>query len=364
MMQLMRRRCSIDSLFFILLMTGIIIIANITYADTAPQQNNQTAFVKEDIPSEWAKVDIEKAIEADLVPIKIQNNYISKITREEFSEIVVKLYEALVGQELVIEVESVFTDTQNEAVLKASNLGIVKGVGNGKFAPDNFITRQDISVMMYRTLKAAKPEFDYSNVSKHTFADHNNISPWAKEAVAYLYGIEVVNGVGQNLFNPWKNTSREEAIVLVMRMYNKAMISKDSIVVSRDGTSRRQLVTKLKLEELIAQEMGKPYQWGGTGPNSYDCSGLVYSIYGRLGISLPRTASSQSKVGVYVSKENLDYGDLVFFARNGKTVNHVGIYVGNGEFVHSPQTGDVVKKTTLLSGYYERTYYTARRVIN
>ncbi len=89
----------------------------------------------------------------------------------------------------------------------------------------------------------------------------------------------------------------------------------------------------------------------------------MYSLYGKLGISLPRVARSQAEVGTYVTKEELVYGDLIFFARDGKNVNHVGIYVGNDEFVHAPQTGDVVKKTTLMSGYYERVYYTAKRVI-
>ena len=365
MMQIMRRGCNRkNSLFIILTMIAIMIISNVTYADMALEQHSQSVLLVEEVPSEWAKADVEKAIETKLVPLHIQNNYTYKITREEFCEIAVNLYEALSGKESVAEVNNVFSDTQNEAVIKANNLGIVNGVGEGRFAPDDFITRQDISVMMYRTLKAAKPKLDYSNVSGHIFADHYDISPWAREAVAYLYGIEVVNGVGENLFEPWRNTSREEAIVLAMRMYNKAVMSKDNIVVSRSGTDRRQLLVKLKLEEFIAQEMGKPYKYGATGPDSYDCSGLVYYIYNRLGITLPRTANAQSKVGVYVSKEDLDYGDLVFFARNGKTVNHVGIYVGNGEFVHAPQTGDVVKRTTLLSGYYQRTYYTARRVIN
>jgi len=357
----MKIRCSKNSLIITLILLAVI-ISNITYADSVLQPNNQAVLSEEDIPSEWAKADIEGAIKLKLVPEKIQNNYRKNITREEFSESVVKLYEALKGEEYIVDVKSPFTDTDNQQVIKANSLGIVNGIGDGKFAPDDFITRQDINVMIYRTLKAAKPQYDYSNISNHIFADHNAISPWAKEAVAYLYGIEVTNGVGENLFNPWDYTSREQAISLIKRTYDKAMASKETIVVSREGTSRRELALKLKLEELLAKEMGKPYQWGGTGPNSYDCSGLVYSIYGKLGITLPRTASAQSKVGAYVAKEDLAYGDLVFFARNGKTVNHVGIYVGNGEFVHSPQTGDVVKKTTLLSGYYQRCYFTARRV--
>lgn len=358
----MRKICSKDSLVFMFIIIAVAIIANITYADSALQPNNEAVLSEEDIPSDWAKADIEGAKELNLIPERIQGQYGKNITREEFSEAVVKLYEALRGEDYILEAQSPFTDTTNQQVIKANSLGIVKGIGDGKFAPDAFITRQDISVMIYRGLRAAKPQYDYSSISKHIFADHNKISPWAREAVAYLYGIEVTNGVGENLFNPWGYTSREQAISLIKRTYDKAMTSKDTIVVSREGTSRRELALKLKLEELIAPEMGKPYKYGATGPNSYDCSGLVYSIYGKLGISLPRTASAQSKVGVYVPKENLAYGDLVFFARDGKNVHHVGIYVGNGEFVHSPQTGDVVKRTTLLSGYYQRCYYTAKRV--
>jgi cell wall-associated NlpC family hydrolase len=323
---------------------------NITYAD-------------EDIPSSWAKAEISKAIEAGLLPDSLHGAYKSNITREEFSEVAVKLYEALSGKEGVLQGENPFTDTQNTKVRIANDLGIVKGVGDDRFAPYDAITRQEISVMLYRTLKAAKPGYDYSQTINHTFTDHNTISTWAREAVGYLYGIEVVNGIGDNQFSPKGNTSREEAIVLAKRMHEKASASKGNIIASRGGTSRGGSAVGLKLAKLIAQEMGKPYQWGGTGPDSYDCSGLVYSIYGKLGIVLPRVARDQAGAGTYVSKEELAYGDLVFFARDGKNIHHVGIYIGDGMMVHSPQTGDVVKKTTIMSGYYEKVYYTARRVI-
>jgi len=341
-----------------IIIIAIAVTVSNTYADSALSQGN------EDIPSSWAKAEIDKAKETGLLPEELQGEYRSNITREEFSEIAVNLYEALSGKEGILQGENPFTDTQNIKVRIANDLGIVKGIGAGKFAPYDAVTRQEISVMLYRTLQAAKPGYDYPDIQGCIFADYDMISSWAREAVWYLYGIEVTNGVGDNLFNPKGNTSREEAIVLVKRMYDKVLASKDNLIVSRGGTSRRESITKLKLEKLIAEEMGKPYKWGGTGPDSYDCSGLVYSLYGKLGISLPRTASSQAKVGTYVSKEDLMYGDLVFFARDGKNINHVGIYVGNGEFVHSPETGDVVKKTTLMSGYYKESYYTARRVIN
>lgn len=337
---------------------AFIITANNTYAVSGLSEGNGY------IPSDWAKAKIEEAIAANLLPENLQGDYRSNITREEFSEVAVNLYEALSGQAGIVHEENPFTDTQNIKVRIANGLGIVKGIGDDKFAPENAITRQEISVMLYRTLQAAKPKYDYSGSNNHVFADNATISQWAREAVGYLYGIEVVNGAGDNMFNPQANTSREEAIVFAERMHERVLVSKNNLIVSRSGTSRRESAVTSKLAVLISHEMGKPYQWGGIGPNGYDCSGLVYSLYGKLGISLPRVSRSQAEMGTYVKKEELTYGDLVFFARDGKNINHVGIYVGNGMFVHSPETGDVVKKTTLVLGYYAKCYYTARRVIN
>jgi len=359
----MRNRLQKFSYILIYLIMVIGIFPQITYA-------NETIIQDENIPSDWAKEEISKAIEIKLIPRKIQKEYKNSITREEFSELSVRLYEALIGKEAILQGENhnnTFTDTNNEKVLLAYELGIVQGKGDGRFAPKDFVTREEISVMLYRTLQSAKPNYDYLDIYQYIFSDYDSISTWAREAVGYLYGIEVINGIGGNRFNPKGNTSREEAIVLVKRMHDKVIspegTPRDKIVVSRGITNRQDSVLKLKLQNLIAQEMGKPYRWGGIGPDGYDCSGLVYSIYGKLGISLPRTSRSQSAVGTYVAKEDLTYGDLVFFARDGRNINHVGIYIGNGEFVHAPQSGDVVKITTLMSGYYANSYYTARRII-
>lgn len=353
----MKIRWSKYSLIFVFVIIAIVITTNITYADSTSEQNNL------DVPSDWAKAEIDKAKEINILPEEIEGEYRSNITREEFSEVAVNLYEALSGKEGILQGVNPFTDTKDTKVRIANDLGIVKGIGDGKFAPDDAITRQEISVMLYRTLQVAKPAYDYSVVKEYIFEDYDSISSWAREAVGCLYGIGVANGVGDNLFNPRGNTSREEAIVLAKRMHDKVLASKDKLIVSRGGTSRQESVVKSKLAKLMSQEMGKPYKWGGTGPDSYDCSGLVYSLYGKLGLSLPRVARDQAKSGTYVSKEELTYGDLVFFARDGKNINHVGIYVGDGQFVHSPETGDVVKKSTLLSGYYAKCYYTARRVM-
>ncbi len=102
--------------------------------------------------------------------------------------------------------------------------------------------------------------------------------------------------------------------------------------------------------------IGTPYQWGGNGPNTFDCSGFTTYVFRHFGISLPRTAAGQQGVGVAVSKSNLQPGDLVFF---GSPAFHVGIYVGGGCYIHAPRTGDVVKISSLSS---RSDYSGARRV--
>jgi hypothetical protein len=320
-----------------------------------------------DTPSSWAEVEIHGAKEIAFVPENILGNYRSNITREEFSELAVQLFETIVGKEIVVEGGNPFIDTQNPNIIKANKLGIVHGRDNGIFAPYENITREEVSLILYRTLQIAKPRYDYTNPNEYIFEDYNMISTWTREAVSYLYGIEVINGVGDNRYNPKGYTSREEAIIIAKRIYDKIIATdraqRSSLTVSRSSIRRQENTSISKLKNLIAQELGKPYKYGASGPNSYDCSGLTHYLFGKLGINIPRTSKTQINAGTYVAKKDLQYGDLVLFARNGKTINHVGIYVGDGKFVHSPQTGDVVKITTLASGYYANSYYTARRVI-
>jgi cell wall-associated NlpC family hydrolase len=109
--------------------------------------------------------------------------------------------------------------------------------------------------------------------------------------------------------------------------------------------------------QIALHYLGIPYLWGGASPSTgFDCSGLVMYVYAQLGIQLPHYAAAQFGLGASVAKSDLQPGDLVFF----DSLNHVGIYIGGGEMVHAPETGDVVKITPLSQ--FGASYVGARRL--
>ena len=117
--------------------------------------------------------------------------------------------------------------------------------------------------------------------------------------------------------------------------------------------------------DLATKQLGKPYLWGAEGPDSFDCSGLIYYVYKNAAkINLPRTSTEQSSVGTTISISNLKPGDLIFSSTDGSgRVNHVGIYVGNDEMIHSPKAGDVVKKVNINTSYWKESYIVSKRVL-
>ncbi len=148
-------------------------------------------------------------------------------------------------------------------------------------------------------------------------------------------------------------------------------------VLFEDNTTGFVCATYLRFEnninssltgEAIAQEahnyLGYKYVYGTAGPNTFDCSGFTSYLYKKYGYSIPRVSSTQATVGTHVEKSDLKEGDLVFFSNSSTSkIGHVGIYVGNGEFIHASTSTRGVVKDKLSSDYYTRHYITARRIV-
>jgi cell wall-associated NlpC family hydrolase len=120
-------------------------------------------------------------------------------------------------------------------------------------------------------------------------------------------------------------------------------------------------VARAAVRWALAQ-LGDPYRWGATGPDTFDCSGLTSSAYRAAGVSIPRVSRAQWGAGPHVQLSNLLPGDLVFFADNSldpATIHHVGMYIGNGLMVHAPHTGDVVR----VASVWREGYVGATRIV-
>ena len=172
--------------------------------------------------SSWAVPEVEKAKDYGLVTQTVLGNYQRSITREEFCELAVKLYEALSGKTAVLPSFNRFNDTSNPEILKANALGIVNGVNQEQtlFAPTDNVNREQIAVMFYRTLAAV----DLSLISGRyplTFSDKNQVSDWALDAVGFMSENGIIGGVGENRMDPKGPATREQGIALVKRTFER-----------------------------------------------------------------------------------------------------------------------------------------------
>jgi len=127
----------------------------------------------------------------------------------------------------------------------------------------------------------------------------------------------------------------------------------------RNNTFQESYQTVNNIEFGAKSFLGVPYVWGATGPNKFDCSGFTQWVYRDAGINIPRVSREQARVGELVSYNNLQRGDMVFFdtkKRPKAKVTHVGIYLGNGDFIHASSAG----KKVVIYNFNEKTFYKKR----
>ena len=177
-------------------------------------------------PSSWAVSEIESAMQAGLLPNLTGNpKFTDSITREQFAELVVNMTEKALDKEIEAAANNTFTDTTNEAVLKAYKAGIINGVGDNKFAPKTTTNREQIATMIYRATEFLKAQTNKDltpnagNIDK--FTDKANISSWAVEGVGKLAANDIMNGTSSTTASPKDSCTVEQSILLIYRVYGK-----------------------------------------------------------------------------------------------------------------------------------------------
>ena len=185
-----------------------------------------TAAGAADTPSAWAQKSVDAARAAGIVPAQVNSAFDTPITREDFCSLAAAVYRAW-DRENVLQAASTgkvsFTDTDNADVLLCASAGVVNGVGNGKFAPQKNITRQEAASMLYRLAALNKNTKDDEATSlPHIFADSANIQSWAWKNVDWVYRQGIMNGMGKNTFAPDGEYTREQSIVTALRLYDSS----------------------------------------------------------------------------------------------------------------------------------------------
>lgn len=182
--------------------------------------------------NDWAIGELQKANELGLIPDILKGADMTQpITREEFAELAVVLYEKTSGNTATPVSPNPFNDTTNEQILKANNLEIIYGKGNGKFDPKALTNREEVATMLSRTIRAMFPDGDYSVEGAAVFADEAQISSWALDHVKYMSKQGIITGSNGN-FMPKATTSaqeaagygvttRDQAIAMSLRSYEK-----------------------------------------------------------------------------------------------------------------------------------------------
>lgn len=175
-------------------------------------------------PSNWAQAAVQTAQEARLVPESLNTAYDTAITRAEFCSLAASLYRIWDANEQLKDItpSSVsFTDCTDKDVLLCASVGVVNGVGGGRFAPDSRIQRQEAASMLHR-LAALRTDYADSTKNKmpHVFLDGENIRAWARSDVYWAYNNGVMTGTGDNAFDPTGQYTREQSIVTMLRLYD------------------------------------------------------------------------------------------------------------------------------------------------
>ena len=351
----------------------------------------------------WASESIYDMDSLGLIPHVIKYAPMNEaISRQDLCKLLMNTYEFITGvsSDDLGTPEDPFTDTDDLDVLNAHRLGIVNGKGSGIFCPDESITRQDFFKMTVNFLGAIGfPYTDDESVSLEEFADADQLASYAIGPARLLVGQRILNGTADKRLNPRDSISRQESLVIFYRVFcfvtgwgstpedpteppteepteppTEAPTEPDSDelpLIPLDPTQPTEGTSGGLGEEVVAFAktlLGCDYVAGGKKPEvGFDCSGYVYYVYKQFGYTLNPGATNQWNYlsDEIIPEDELKPGDLVFFSTNGAVsgMSHVGIYIGNDQFIHAENYQNGVTITDMDQRYYAQRYLGAKRVI-
>lgn len=298
---------------------------------------------------------------ASLIPTRMRTaDSTAPLTRQDLCGMSMNVYKSLTEQtdEDLTQPEVRFLDTDDTDVLNACELELVTTGNNGIFEPEEALTRQDFYTSAVQLLDTLGYSYiDDAQMDLTAYADSDELMAYAVKPTQVLLEIGAIEG--SELLLPTQQITAEEAVVIMDRVMNFFADWESNPVPP--ATRMRQNVVNTALSKV-----GCRYVYGAQGPNKFDCSGLVYWVYKQYGYDLQPGARNQwSTLSKSVNKEDLLPGDLVFFSNNGKAsgIFHVGMYIGDGQFVHAANSKKGVIVSNLDGEWYANRYLGAKRAI-
>ena len=282
------------------------------------------------------------------------------LTRLGMSQLLMEGYHTLTGitDEELGEPEMMFLDTENTDVLNAYSLELVSGRSNGVFEPMEGVSRQDYFTACARLLESVGyPYVDDIEIDLDEYADGSEVLAYARQPIRAMLCLGIIET--DAMLEPAREITVDEAMTAC-----DALV--DFYTAWQENPVEPQRYLGEDVAEYALQYVGCRYVRGGQGPRKFDCSGFVYYVYKHFGYDLKPGARNQwSLLSQRVSKDELLPGDLLFFSRNGRAsrIFHVGIYIGNGQFVHAANSSDGLIVTDIDHAWYANRYLGAKRPI-
>ena len=277
-----------------------------------------TAAAAAEAPSSWAKSAVDTARNAGIVPEQVDQAYTQSITRADFCALAAAVYRTWEKSGNVKSVDKAvvsFSDTKDEDVLLCASLGVVNGVGGGKFAPQQQLTRQQAASMLHRLGNLRK---DAKNEVKdrmpHVFADGADIQAWARNDVYWAYNSGVMNGVSGNRFAPNNSYTHEQSIATMLRLYDTKYAVKDD---STSSTGSKYYINRAVVGPGVSQVYLEDTKGNRLLTDYKDTKGEFYDI---------------ELFGEWVTlRKTVDYQHDVHNMKTGETLENYAVIGTDGE---------------------------------